>query len=234
MKQSLNLTFSMLTMLSILVTSCSTSIDAIEPETGKANNQITINGSEYATVVIGKQTWTSINYNGTGGINYNNGANDPSYGKLYTIDEARAIALPAGWRLPSREDYNTLLGTLGESAKDKYGYYIPSPFVTRKLLAITSWNNILGKNESGFNAIATGHFRDLNRSSKPGFQNKSIETVFVTTSYFTELGGNWAQTPISFRIYSEMSTNTTEILSSFSDAVERNADAGSLRFVKDN
>ncbi|MET3112696.1 hypothetical protein AAKU52_000414 [Pedobacter sp. CG_S7] len=136
--------------------------------------------------------------------------------------------------MPSREDYNNLLGTLGQSAKDTYGYYIPSSLVTRKLLATSSWNNIISKNESGFNATATGHFLDLNRSTNPGFQNRNTETVFLTTSYYTELGGNWAQTPVSFRIYTVLNNNTVEIFSSFSDAIYRNADAGSLRFVKDN
>ncbi len=222
----------MLSLLLLMMTSCSKSTDTNEPEEPK--NIVTINGTDYPTAVIGKQSWTTINYNGTSGINYNNGANDPNYGKLYTLTEALAVALPTGWRLPSREDYNTLLGSLGELAKDTYGHHIPSPFVTRKLLATSSWNSIIGKNESGFNAVATGHFRDLNRSTYPGFLNKSLETVFLTTSRFTELGGNWAQIPVSFRIHIVLTNNAPEIFSSFSDAVERNADAGSLRFVKDN
>jgi len=35
-------------------------------------NTVTINGTAYNTVTIGTQTWTAVNYNGAGGVNYNN------------------------------------------------------------------------------------------------------------------------------------------------------------------
>lgn len=64
-------------------------------------NVININDTNYATVKIGTQT--SVNYNGPGGENYNrNLDNDPVTGKFYSLTQAMAITLPAGWRLPTR------------------------------------------------------------------------------------------------------------------------------------
>jgi uncharacterized protein (TIGR02145 family) len=196
--------------------------------------EVTINGTVYATVVIGKQTWLAQNYNGAGGVNYLEGINEPSYGKLYTKSEAMLITLPAGWRLPSREDYHILLGTLGETSKDIYGYYRPSPSIASKIMSTSSWENTVGNNESGFNALPTGYFRDLNRSTNPGFQHRGTETLFITSSFFTEFGGTWATTPVSLAVRTEIINGTTQIFANFSDVLDRTGDRGSLRFVKDN
>jgi uncharacterized protein (TIGR02145 family) len=54
-------------------------------------------------------------YNGPGGVNYNNDAtNNAADGKLYTVAEAKAISLPAGWRLPAGNDFASLLNVIGE------------------------------------------------------------------------------------------------------------------------
>ncbi|HEY8929091.1 MAG TPA: FISUMP domain-containing protein [Mucilaginibacter sp.] len=83
-------------------------------DTRPNDNSVTINGTNYSVVAIGGQTWTSVNYNGEGGINYNNGSiNNAADGKLYTIAEAQAIKLPKGWRLPTRDDFNKLLVSIG-------------------------------------------------------------------------------------------------------------------------
>ena len=212
----------MLLALMLIVASCSKSKD--EPE---ESNSVTINGQAYSTVKIGTQTWTTVNYNGTGGVNYTS-TNDPVEGKLYTMAEARAITLPTGWRLPSRDDYSKLLGTLGATMKDSYGYYRSTLAVTKKLMATRSWNNVIGTNESGFNAIAAGYY-DLT------FQYKGENAIFITTSFFTEYGAGWADIPVSFAITSEKNAgNTYDTDASFSDYVVDTSDKGSLRFVKDN
>jgi len=216
----------------LIVASCSKSSDS--PEQEQAKNEMTVNGAVYGTTVIGNQTWTTVNYNGSGGVNYNDEANDPRVGKLYTLAESKAIVLPAGWRLPSRDDYNKLLGTLGETAKDSYGFYSPSVAVTKKLMATSSWNNYTGTNESGFNCLATGIFRDLQRTIDAGFNFKGTETAFITTSFFTEYGIGWDKIPVSFDIYLETLNGSTEVHAGFSDSIVENSDKGSIRFVKDN
>jgi len=73
----------------------------------------TRDGRRYPTVRIGDQCWTARNAAGVGGRCY---GNDPescrTYGGLYTWDEARQ-ACPAGWHLPSREEWETLAAHLG-------------------------------------------------------------------------------------------------------------------------
>lgn len=70
-------------------------------------------GQRYPTVRIGDQCWTARNAGAAGGACY---GSDPGncavYGGLYTWDGARD-ACPAGWRLPSREEWETLAAHLG-------------------------------------------------------------------------------------------------------------------------
>ena len=212
----------------LIVASCSKSND--NPDEQK-NNSVSINGAVYSTIQVGNQTWTSVNYNGAGGANYNDGPNDPLIGKLYTLTEAKSVKLPDGWRLPSREDYNNLLGTLGATDKNTYGFYRPSANITSKLMAKTSWDNNIGTNESGFNAYATGSFND--NSVEPGFRRKGLEANFITTSFFTELGGSWINIPVAFNIDTEKIDGKTTTYVAFSDTMVRN-NRGSIRFVKDN
>ena len=103
----MNRLLSLIVLLTVFLGACS-----------KKNNvaparSITINSTEYPTVVIDNQTWTSVNYNGPGGINYNNQTNDPVYGKLYSYTEANNIVLPKGWRLPTKSDFEKLLISMG-------------------------------------------------------------------------------------------------------------------------
>src|ERR1700743_30048 len=79
-----------------------------EPNPGL--NSVVIENTAYATVVIGNKTWTSQNYDGPGGVYYNNNAsNSRANGKLYTFSKANAVQLPAGWRLPNQDDYSYLI-----------------------------------------------------------------------------------------------------------------------------
>ncbi len=70
-------------------------------------------GQGYPTVRIGDQCWTGRNAASVGATCY---GNDPescrTYGGLYTWDQARQ-ACPAGWHLPSREEWETLAARLG-------------------------------------------------------------------------------------------------------------------------
>src|SRR4051794_40984560 len=68
-------------------------------------DKVTIGGDQYTTVAISSQTWTTANYKGAGGLPYDNVGSKPHYGKFYTYEEAKAIIVPLGWRLPTLADY---------------------------------------------------------------------------------------------------------------------------------
>lgn len=117
------------------------------------NEIVTIEGQDYATVKIGTQTWTSANYAGPGGIPFNGNNPKPDFGKYYSRIEAQEIALPAGWRLPTQQDYEKLAA--------HYGITLPTNGThTEKIKALTSetdWNHVPGTNASGFNAYPAGY-----------------------------------------------------------------------------
>ena len=72
-------------------------------------------GQTYKTVKIGRQWWMTENLNYEGGDSYcyNDSAEYcEEYGRLYTWVSARD-ACPTGWHLPTREDFDTLLSTVG-------------------------------------------------------------------------------------------------------------------------
>jgi uncharacterized protein (TIGR02145 family) len=179
---------------------------------------VNIGGALYPTVVIGTQTWTSVNYNGPGGINFNNStANDPVAGKLYTYTEAEAIAVPAGWHLPTRSDFATLLLKMGTT--DGSPIYSLPDTSSIKLMAKTTWLDNIGTNSSGFNAVATGIF------SSGNFRNLNNMTNILTTSQFPN-GGN-----MSLQIYEEYAT---QIFIGMNAVIPYATDRGSVRFVKNN
>ncbi len=84
-------------------------------------------GRSYPTVAIGGQCWMALNLDhgvvvadamprDASAVEKSCYGNDPgscrTYGGLYTWDEARQ-ACPAGWHLPSREEWETLAAHLG-------------------------------------------------------------------------------------------------------------------------
>ncbi|MCL2283824.1 MAG: hypothetical protein FWC26_10970 [Fibromonadales bacterium] len=106
------------------------------------------------SVKIGNQIWTAENLNDAskGGICYKNKhSNCEKYGRLYTWDEAMK-ACPAGWRLPSFEEWRTLTAYVGNNSAPK-------------LKARSGWKNYHdesgnGTDEYGFSALPGGYYRD--------------------------------------------------------------------------
>ncbi|HYC83898.1 MAG TPA: FISUMP domain-containing protein, partial [Chryseosolibacter sp.] len=75
-------------------------------------------GQTYRTIKIGNQVWLAENLNfdsGEGRYCYGNEAgNCTSHGSLYTW-EAALNAVPDGWHMPSKSEYETLINYLGNS-----------------------------------------------------------------------------------------------------------------------
>lgn len=181
------------------------------------------------SIVIGTQKWTTVNYNGEGGLNYNSSTtNDPIVGKFYTLQEAKAFLLPKGWRVPTIQDYTKLCEFAGSKFKDKDGYPDNDSPTTARLMSTTGWkaDGHIGKNSIGFNAVPTGYYNDGafigNASSSQPI------TIFLTTSTAIDLSGG----KMVFGIYKLQNDGYNKGV--FSIATDITKVRYSLRFVKDN
>jgi uncharacterized protein (TIGR02145 family) len=131
-----------------------------KPSTSKiaTDTSVIISGITYPVVQIGSQSWTSVNYNGPGGVfNTGNVAQNLLDGKLYTPFEATQITLPTGWRIPTYDDYATLMITRG-AIKNSDGSYTANVVVAESLMDNTGWSEGDGNNYSEFKALPTGFY----------------------------------------------------------------------------
>lgn len=115
---------------------------------------VLINDKSYPITTIGNQIWTAANYDGPGGLAYRSGNEKPEYGRYYTLDEAKAITVPAGWRLPTRQDYVTLAESQGVIFTANRAMIQEA---IKRLTSTTNWRTIPGSNTSGFNAHPAGY-----------------------------------------------------------------------------
>jgi uncharacterized protein (TIGR02145 family) len=142
----------------VVVLSCTKKNDNPSPNNtiNSADTTVTIEGTAYPVVRIGMQSWTTVNYNGPGGVfNTGNVLETVLDGKLYTSDEASQITLPKGWRIPTYNDFQNLLIARG-ATKNSDGSYSTGLSVIQSLMAQTGWAEGGGNNYSKFNALATG------------------------------------------------------------------------------
>jgi len=124
----------------------------------------------FATVKIGNQTWSaqniSIPIEGT--VCYeNNLENCKTFGPLYTYEQALAIAKQfPGWRLPTKEDVDTLIAFTG--GHDKAG------------------KELKAGGSSGFNALLAGY-----REAKNGKYYRINEQTGFWTSLAEDANTAW-------------------------------------------
>lgn len=127
---------------------------------GAGTDTATVNimGTAYPVVKIGAQSWTAVNYNGPGGL-YNTGNVQQTIldGKLYSPEEAAQITLPAGWRIPTYDDYLNMLLARGAS-QNSDGSYTAGLNVIHSLMAVDSWSEDGANNYSKFSALPTGFY----------------------------------------------------------------------------
>ena len=135
-------TLSLAFLLAVSLTACKDD-PGITPE-----NVVTIEGTDYPTVEIGTQTWTSVNYAGPGGVAF-----DSKYGKYYSKAELATIKVPEGWRIPTMDDYKKLA--------EFHGVPVPSMVshseAIKPLISEENWKHAVGTNASGFNAHPGGY-----------------------------------------------------------------------------
>jgi uncharacterized protein (TIGR02145 family) len=120
---------------------------------------------KYRSVMIGNQVWMAENLRFKIGDSwcYNNDeSNCKKYGRLYDWEMAK-VACPAGWHLPSVEDWEELKTVVGSST------------IGKKLKSTSGWDgNGNGANEYGFSAL-------------PGGSRLSSDGTFGDAGYY----GNW-------------------------------------------
>jgi len=173
-----------------------------------------IDGNLYQVVKIGNQWWMAENlkvthyHNGesipdvtdntawsnlvTGACcNYNNNSSHvTTYGRLYNyyaVDDSRSIA-PAGWHVPTDDEWKELEMYLGMSQSDANGQDERGTDEGGKMkeTGTAHWNNpnTGATNESGFSAVPAGfHYGII------GCGQMSLETAFWSS---TESSGSWA------------------------------------------
>ena len=140
--------FKLTLLTAVILTACLTACKKTEkqpaPETAET---VTINGKDYKTIKAGNLTWTAESYAGSGGVAFGPAAK-PEYGKYYTYTEVQAIPLPAGWRIPTIDDYKNL----GQAYGVVFAAREQNTEAAKKLISKTGWNHAAGSNSSGFNA----------------------------------------------------------------------------------
>jgi len=139
-------------------------------------------GQKYRTVKIGPQTWMAQNLNYQIGSSWcydNDNSNCEKYGRLYGWNTAK-VACPAGWKLPSRQDWDELVSACGGDAqnkclKSKTGW-------TEAEAGSNGWDNY------GFSALPGG-----NRRHDGGFSNAGYNGDWWTATDDSESGGAYSR-----------------------------------------
>lgn len=125
-------------------------------------------GREYKSVKIGSQVWMSENLNHAVENSFCYGeevSNCQKYGRLYKWDAAKN-ACPAGWRLPTKQELETLVNKAGGSSKGGM-----------KLKSRSGWSS-KGTDAFGFSALPAGFYYD----GTGGFKSIGGESGFWSST----------------------------------------------------
>jgi uncharacterized protein (TIGR02145 family) len=193
-------------------------------------NKVEINGAIYQTVVIGRQTWTAENYIGPGGIV--SPWSDEGTGKFYLLAAIKVLTLPAGWRIPTQEDFNTLIESQGPVEHGVDGSVaLNDSLETRHLRSHAGWR-VLGDNKSGFNAQPAGSYN--------AYMDDFPDHYSFATFWSSTPGTNTVDTPsqcilILSGYRTSRGTGNLPIEFAWVNPIAGVLNRGySLRFVKDN
>ena len=159
-------------------------------------------GKTYRTVTIGGQTWMAenLNYETKNSYCYADNVNSCAlYGRLYEWNIAK-VACPDGWHLPSIEDWEDLIITVGNR-----------DIAALELKSKEGWNDrIAGLDKYGFSALPAG-YRYGNEFGKGGLsaewwsttecknRNECIQTVSVENDKMEWDRSNSSETAVSIR-----------------------------------
>jgi len=124
-------------------------------------------GKTYRTVRIGNLTWMAENLNFVtdSSVCYENDeSNCQKYGRLYNWNDAMT-ACPAGWRVPSDEDWDSLaMAAGGQREKDEDGDYYWK-VAGKKLKSTTGWKD---REDDDGNLVSGNGTDDFGFSALPG------------------------------------------------------------------
>lgn len=111
-------------------------------------------GQKYKYVPIGGHYWMAenLNYKSDSSTCYMDSAKYcDTYGRYYPFSEIESVC-PKGWRIPVKEDFDTLMLHAGEDTVRSTSYFKANT----KLMSVTEWQTDVGEDEFGFSAYPYG------------------------------------------------------------------------------
>lgn len=174
----LALTIFLASLLAVILTGCNELKD-------------TRDGKIYKTVKIGSQTWMAENLNYKAELSFcyeEKETNCAKYGRLYVWWDAQKVC-PTGWHLPSKEELEMLLKTVGakQTVIEKKITWIGA---AKKLKSASGWKkhkkkNGNGKDEFGFSALPAGAM-SYEIGHGESYIYKGTDAYFWTSTEYSE------------------------------------------------